>query len=118
MSHWAGRIAFAFCILILSVFALVHWAQSCSDPGDPFADYSQHPDMPIVKFAQGQLGVVRPTFARSYLVVAYRYASGVPLSKDEQEAAIALWENRGIEATNIYRDFFGGAETQGSSRIR
>src|ERR1700739_924011 len=113
MSHWTGRIAFAFSILILSAFALVRWAQSCADPGDPFADYSQHPDVPIEKFAQGQLGVVQPTFARSYLVVAYRYASGVPLTNDEQQAAIALWENRGIESTNIYPDSSsgGGAET-------
>lgn len=112
MSHWTGRIAFAFGMLILSVFALVRWAQSCADPGDPFADYSQHPDVPIGRFAEGQLGVVRPTLARSYLVVAYRYASGVPLTKDEQQAAMALWENRGIEAGNIYPDSSGeGAET-------
>jgi len=104
MSHWTGRIAFAFCILLLSIFTLVRWAQSCADPGDPFADYSQHPDIPFDKFVQGQLGIVQPTFARSYLVVAYRYASGVPLTNDEQEAAIALWENRGIEQSNITQD--------------
>jgi hypothetical protein len=118
MSHWAGRIALALCTLLLSIFALVRWAQSCSEPGDPFADYSQHPDVPIEKFVQGQLGIVEPSFARSYLVVAYRYASGVPLTKDEQEAAIALWEYRGIEDTNIYPNFYsnGGADVRRQNR--
>jgi hypothetical protein len=106
MSDWTGRIAFAFCLFLLSMFALVRWAQSCSDPGDPFADYSQHPDIPLEKFVQGQLGIVEPTFARSYLVVAYRYATGVPLTKDEQEGAIAVWRNRGIDETRISPDFY------------
>ena len=37
------------------------------------------PDNPLAHFAAGQLGVIRPGYARSYLVVAYRYLSGVPL---------------------------------------
>jgi hypothetical protein len=106
MSHWTGRIAFAFCILLISVFALVRWAQSCSEPPEPFADYSQHPDIPFEKFVQGELGVVQPTFARSYLVVAYRYASGVPLTADEQQGAIALWQGRSIDPSNIYPQYY------------
>jgi hypothetical protein len=113
MSGWTGRIALALCTFLLCIFALVRWAQSCADPGDPFADYSQHPDISFEKFVQGQLGIVQPTFARSYLVVAYRYASSVPLSKDEQQAAIALWENRGIDMANIFTDNSpGSAEAQ------
>src|SRR5208337_2828001 len=112
MSKRSGRIAFTFCVVALSVFAFVRLAKSCADPGDPFDDYSRHPDAPLEKFAQGHLGVVQPTFARSYLVVAYRYASGVPLTKDEQAAAEALWQSRAIDPTNIYPEYFsgGGAE--------
>jgi hypothetical protein len=106
MSHWAGRIAFAFGVVLISAFALVRWAQSCAEPPDPFADYSQHPDVPFEKFVQGELGVVQPTFARSYLVVAYRYASGVPLTADEQQSAIALWQGRGIDPANIYPQYY------------
>jgi TolA-binding protein len=116
MSNWSGRIAFAFCIVVFFIFALVRWAQSCADPGDPFDDYSQHPDVPLEKFAQGQLGIVQPGFARSYLVVAYRYASGVPLTKDEQEAAFTLWQNRGIESTYIYPDYFSGGGADADRR--
>ncbi len=102
MSKWTGRIAFAFCSFLLCISAFVKWGRSCSDPGDPFQDYSQHPDVAIQKFAEGNLGVVQPTFARSYLVVAYRYASGVPLTTDEQQGAIAVWEYRGIDPSHIY----------------
>ena len=111
MSRHFSRGAFAFCVVALSVLALVHLAQSCSEPELPFDDYSKHPDVPIDKFAQGNLGILQPTFARSYLVVAYRYLSGVPLTKDEQQAAVAVWQSRGIDPTNIYPDYYsGGAE--------
>src|SRR5215467_777218 len=53
-----------------------------------------HPDYPLTHFAQGQLGVIQPTYARSYLVVAYRYLNGAPLAKAEQDAAVALWNER------------------------
>jgi hypothetical protein len=104
MSHWTGRIAFVVCSFLACVFAFVKAGQSCADPGDPFEDYSQHPDVPIEKFVQGHLGIVQPTFARSYLVVAYRYASGVPLTNDEQQGAIAVWMNRGIDMAHLYED--------------
>jgi hypothetical protein len=56
--------------------------------------YSQHPDFPLGRFAAGELGVLQPTYARSYLVVAYRYLAGAPLDKEEQKAAAALWDER------------------------
>src|SRR5882762_8641450 len=89
---------FVRCALATSLFVVFFYAapvlQSCSDGPEPFSDYSSHPDVPLEKFAGGRLGIVQPTFARSYLVVAYRYASGVPLSKDEQFGVFAVWNNR------------------------
>jgi hypothetical protein len=87
------RLAIAFsCVALLLVTARV--IKSCSDVPDPFDNFSFHPDVPLDKFAAGRLGLVERTFARSYLVVAYRYASGVPLTKDEQLGASALWHHR------------------------
>lgn len=87
------RLALAFSCLVFLLFA-ARIIKSCSDPGDPFDNFSFHPDIPLEKYAAGRLGLVQPTFARSYLVVAYRYASGVPLTPDEQFAASALWAER------------------------
>ncbi len=53
-----------------------------------------HPDFPLSDFAGGQLGVLQPSYARSYLVIAYRYASGKNLSKSEQQSILGLWQRR------------------------
>ncbi len=56
--------------------------------------YTLHPEFPLERFAQGELGVLQPTYARSYLAVAYRYLSGVGLNPEEQQAMLALWQER------------------------
>ena len=56
--------------------------------------FTKHPDFPLEQFAKGKLGVVSPTWARSYLVVAYRNLSGAPLSQTEATDIKALWDAR------------------------
>ena len=53
-----------------------------------------HPDFPLGTFARGQLGVIKPTYARSYLYVAYRYLNGIGFDADEQKALVRLWDER------------------------
>ena len=59
-----------------------------------FFTYSIHPDLPLDRYARGQLGVLEPGYARSYLYVAYRYLAGSGLTAGEQSAALALWNER------------------------
>ena len=70
-------------------------AQAC---GPFFQDaifvFEKHPDFSLERFARGQLGVLQPTYARSYLVAAYRNLSGERLSDAEVTALKALWEER------------------------
>lgn len=56
--------------------------------------FTKHPDFPLEQFASGKLGVVSPTWARSYLVVAYRNLAGAPLSDAEAKAVESLWKAR------------------------
>jgi hypothetical protein len=56
--------------------------------------YTVHPGYPLKRFAGGEVGVVQPTYARSYLYVAYRHLEGSGLSKHEQEIVTALWKER------------------------
>jgi len=56
--------------------------------------WSIHPNLPIEPFTRGKLGVIQSSFARSYLVIAYRYLSGHPLSKEESDAAASLINRR------------------------
>ena len=53
-----------------------------------------HPDLPFDAFAAGQLGLIQPGYARSYLVVAYRHLEGIGLDATEQRGALELWGAR------------------------
>lgn len=64
--------------------------------------YSDQPEPPRVNYARGELGVVQPTFARSYLTVAYRYFTGLGLNEQEQNAFIDLWKERKGEGVDQY----------------
>jgi hypothetical protein len=57
--------------------------------------YRRHPDFPRTAFLTGDLGVVQPSYARSYLVIAYRYLAGRPLSAVEREQVRDYWKDRG-----------------------
>lgn len=56
--------------------------------------HTVHPGYPMDRFAAGRIGVVQPTYARSYLYVAYRYLSGSSFTPDEQKALTSLWKDR------------------------
>jgi len=56
--------------------------------------HTKHPDLPLKKFAEGNLGVLQPSYARSYLVVAYRYLSGGSFSARERKQLLGLWAQR------------------------
>src|SRR5262249_25725179 len=45
--------------------------------------FQEHPGAPLKQYAEGSLGVVLPSYTRSYLVIAYRVFSGHPLAADE-----------------------------------
>ena len=53
-----------------------------------------HPTYPLAQFASGRIGVVQPSYARSYLYVAYRYLSGSNFTQSEQKALADLWKQR------------------------
>ena len=56
--------------------------------------YKHHPDFPRSEFINGRLGVLQPTFARSYLVIAYRYLNGIGMSAGEREQALDYYKDR------------------------
>src|SRR5688572_22226510 len=56
--------------------------------------YTVHPAFPLQQFAAGRIGVVQPSYARSYLYVAYRHLSGSSFSTSEQKALVGLWSER------------------------
>ena len=53
-----------------------------------------HPEFPLEKFAGGEIGVLQPTYARSYLFAAYRNFIGIGFSSREQKDLLDLWKER------------------------
>ena len=56
--------------------------------------YVRHPDLPRSAFIDGRLGVLQPTFARSYLVIAYRHLNGIGMNQREREQARDYYKDR------------------------
>src|SRR5437588_11167321 len=56
--------------------------------------FTKHPDFPLENFAGGKLGIVTPSWARSYLIVAYRTLAGNTLSAGEAKAIKSVWDDR------------------------
>jgi hypothetical protein len=67
-----------------------------------------HPDIPLSLFAAGKLGVIQPTWAKSYLCVAYRYLTSKPLNKVEQAGIVHLWHKRLLNAQAFANDSDAG----------
>lgn len=93
MRSWCKRILAATGALTFLTSSFPVWA--CG----PFFDetifvYTTHPDVPLRKYAGGTLGLLHPDYARSYLVVAYRYLEERPFAPPEQNALVKMWEDR------------------------
>lgn len=69
--------------------------RACSDYSETIYVNTVHPDADAVAaFAKGDLGLLQPGFARSYLVVAYRHMAGLGLDDGAQKDALTLWSDR------------------------
>ena len=88
------------CVTLIAALALLLVAPGTSVRacGPYFSEaiftYRLHPDFPLANFAGGQLGLLQPTYAPSYLVVAYRTMNGGPLNTEEQQSVETLWRSR------------------------
>ena len=88
------RVVFVVLICVVMVFPLTQ-VLACG-PFFPEAifSYSSQPDVPLDHYVSGELGVVQPTYRRAYLYVAYRYFNAQALSHAEQDATLALLNQR------------------------
>jgi hypothetical protein len=86
-------------LLVVLVFALLCYHPQPQEACGPSSQeaifaFSVHPDFPMEKYAAGQLGIIQPTYARSYLYVAYRYFAGINFDQTEQKAIASIWQDR------------------------
>jgi len=62
--------------------------------------FTAHPAFPLNRYARGEIGVVQPSYARSYLYVAYRHLANAPFNPQEEKALTDLWQDRLTPAWN------------------
>lgn len=94
MSSKYRRSIFAIAILVTILFQ-----SPLSFACGPFSleavfTFTVHPEFPLEKFARGDIGVVQPSYARSYLYVAYRHLKGNGFDQTGQQALVDLWRDR------------------------
>jgi len=102
VNHRFSRPSIFLFILTVTFTASLRLASACG-PFSRYAifSYTKHPDLPFNSFASGELGVLRPTYARSYLFAAYRLMSGGTFNQAERDALSGLWNERlGMDQEN------------------
>jgi hypothetical protein len=78
-------------VVAVSIF-LVATGESCGPEFAGLVFTREHgPDAPVSAFTKGKIGIPLPSWWRSYLVVAYRYLEGKPLSADEARSFAEFW---------------------------
>jgi hypothetical protein len=71
-----------------------HLAANACGPSylEPIFVFETSPDLPFEDYAAGKIGIVKPSFGRKTLVIAYRYLNGGSFSPDEQKQLISALE--------------------------
>ncbi len=78
--------------------------------------FEDRPDGSEETFAAGKLGIVQPGFQQAYLVVAFRYLSGLKLTAEQQKAALDVW-NRSVVPEHVPEDDAIGRWSAARSKI-
>ena len=81
-------------IILLASFAWQTAAACGPFTSDPYFVLTKHPDYPLEKYTGGKIGIIEPTFARSYLYVAYRQLNGGNFSRSERKNLDEYWYER------------------------
>lgn len=77
--------------------------------GNPIYVSEQSPDLPFEDFTNGRIGIVRPTFGRKTLFIAYRYLNGGSFTAEEQKDLVKALngtppDENGSEAVKAWID--------------
>ncbi|HEV7396972.1 MAG TPA: hypothetical protein VGN86_10715 [Pyrinomonadaceae bacterium] len=75
---------------LLMLFETAQIARACGPEYiEPIFVFTTSPDLPFKEFTAGKIGIVRPSFGKKTLVIAYRYLNGGSFSPDEQDELVA-----------------------------
>ncbi|HKR62046.1 MAG TPA: hypothetical protein VJS64_20325, partial [Pyrinomonadaceae bacterium] len=64
---------------------------------EPIYVYTESPDLPFTEFTSGKIGIIKPTFGRKTLTIAFRYLNGGSFTTDEQKALVRALHAKGFD---------------------
>ena len=80
------------------IFQFAPSAKGCGpETLQPLFVMQNSPDPPFTPFTQGNVGIVKPSFGRKTLVIAYRYLNGGAFTEAEQEQLVEALKGNGPE---------------------
>ena len=92
------RRAIAFISLIALLIHSQTAARACGPSYiEPIFVFNNSPDLPFQEFAAGKIGIVKPTFGRKTLLIAYRYLNGGSFNSEEQQQLVAALKGESPE---------------------
>jgi hypothetical protein len=85
----ASRSSVAVLLTAAVLFQLSPHAKACGPESlQPLFVMRDSPDPPFTEFAQGKIGILKPSFGRKTLVIAHRYLNGGSFTEQEQKALV------------------------------
>ena len=85
----ASRTSIAVLLTVAVLFQLSQHAKACGPEFlQPIFVMQDSPDPPFREFTQGNIGILKPSFGRKTLVIAYRYLNGGSFNEEEHKALI------------------------------
>jgi hypothetical protein len=64
---------------------------------EPVFVFKWSPDLPFADFTGGKIGIIKPTFGRKTLTIAFRYLNGGSFTRDEQKALATALRGKATE---------------------
>jgi hypothetical protein len=59
--------------------------------------FENSPDLPFAEFTKGKIGILKPTFGRKTLTIAFRYLNGGSFTTDEQKVLVTALSGKAVE---------------------
>ena len=87
--------------LLLAVVLMVNAVAPVSACGpffiEPVFVSTSSPDLPFTQFTNGNLGIIKPSFGRKTLTIAFRYLNGGSFTADEQKVLVRALHAKSLE---------------------
>ena len=85
----------AVAVAAIMLFSSVPVGNACGPEYTiPIFVFKSSPDIPFAEFTSGKIGIVRPSFGRKTLTLAYRFLNGGSFSSDVQDDLIAALKGK------------------------